>query len=490
MNKLQILKVMSEIRTNAENEEIGLEDFLPLSSYANLGEPSKFLILGGRGSGKTKVFRTLLEKDGFRQMIGDRRILFKPNADNSEFIPGFMEGAGFPAQTVISKSVNEDDASAFWAGSVVILLIDLFRDDSLVQDLAKNYFAEKIYQMFLDKKSLKNPSYWLAYIQDEPESWEGFLDDLNEYIEQKDRWVFLAYDSLDRICEKYVDLFCYIRPLLQFWYGHSKRWSRIKCKIFLRNDLYDSEMLAFPDSSKLGSNVLKLEWSTISLYRLLVKKMANAKDQSVVDYLHRIEGLIGQTPEGNLGYIPTEHETIMKKFVSGMIGEYMGSNSKKGVSYSWAPNHLQDTYGVLSPRSFLKCYSVAAAKMCERPDDVEKLAGDRLISPSMIQGAVQDVSEDRVKELQEEYQWLGKLKKAFSGLTLLMDKDEFVRKIRMDLWDESEHKKLPATSAIGIFETLQKLGIVYVAKDGRVNVPEIYLHGFGMRRKGGIRRPV
>lgn len=33
------------------------------------------------------------------------------------------------------------------------------------------------------------------------------------------------------------------------------------------------------------------------------------------------------------------------------------------------------------------------------------------------------------------------------------------------------------------------LGIVMETPDNRVNVPEIYLHGFGLKRKGGIRRP-
>ena len=57
------------------------------------------------------------------------------------------------------------------------------------------------------------------------------------------------------------------------------------------------------------------------------------------------------------------------------------------------------------------------------------------------------------------------------------------------IWNEEEQQTLPATTSAGIFDALQKMGIVFVAKDGRVNVPEIYLHGFGMKRKGGLRRP-
>ena len=50
-----------------------------------------------------------------------------------------------------------------------------------------------------------------------------------------------------------------------------------------------------------------------------------------------------------------------------LIGRYIGASPKKGDSYSWVPNHLQDANGDLAPRSFLKCYACAAkVKMCIR----------------------------------------------------------------------------------------------------------------------------
>lgn len=73
--------------------------------------------------------------------------------------------------------------------------------------------------------------------------------------------------------------------------------------------------------------------------------------------------------------------------------------------------------------------------------------------------------------------------------TMLMDKTEFIDRIHMDIWDENTREKLPASTPEGIFEMLERLGIILIARDGRVNVPEIYLHGFGMKRKGGLRRP-
>lgn len=217
--------------------------------------------------------------------------------------------------------------------------------------------------------------------------------------------------------------------------------------------------------------------------------MANSGSKETVDYLKQIPGLITSDQDPDLGYKPNEQNEILGKFMSMMVGEYMGKDPKKGKSYSWPPNHLQDANGDLAPRSFLKCFSSAAKDMCNHPEEVENLPDAKLILPARIQGALLDVSNECVQELQEEYPWLEELKNAFSGLTMLMNQEEFIEHIDMDLWSEEQKKTLPASSPHEIFTVLQKLGIVMVASDGRVNVPEIYLHGFKMKRKGGLRRP-
>ena len=490
MNKIEVLQGMAEIKTIAENEENDSKDFLPLKSYEMLGDPNRFVIIGGRGTGKTRLFCTLQKENGFRQIIGVQKNMFYPDPDQSIFLAGYYHvGTNFPQGKVMEKLVRDQETDLFWQGSLIFLLLDYFKENQDVIDIAKEYFTNENYDILSQLGNQRKISKWISIIRDQQEDIECFLDDIDGYLQETKAWIFLLYDSLDRICPKYMDWFPFIRSLLSFWFTHLHRWRRLKCKIFLRSDLYKSDKLAFPDSSKLKANILVLEWDTVSLYRLLLKKMANAGNAEMLKYLKKTENLISEAPDHALGYIPAEKEIIIKRFVNRMIGEYMGKDAKKGVSYSWVPNHLQDTHGVLSPRSFLKCFSVAAARMCEKPSDVAALEGDRILSPSMIQGAVQDVSEDRVAELEEEYPWLSRLKKALRDTTMLMDKGEFISRIHMDLWEDSMQEQLPASTPEGIFEMLERLGIVFIARDGRVNVPEIYLHGFKMKRKGGLRRP-
>lgn len=491
-DRLAILETISSIKAIAENEQAGdarLEDFLVMPEYSRLRDPNRFLILGGRGAGKTRVFQTLTVPEGFSMLIGEQQQLIGPNADNTEVITGYKLGRLFPASDILDQFVDEKKARAFWAGSLIILLMNSTTSDLQLREIGLRCLGQEGTEKFASIECLKTPGQWLPYVQQNPEIWENALDKMDEQLENLNHWLFVAYDSLDRLTSQYSDLFPFLRSLLSFWHTHSKRWRRLRCKIFLRNDLYQSQLLSFPDASKLSSSTINLEWNSVALYRLLVKRMANAGSPETVSYLQQIPALISQDPYHALGYIPSEKKGKMEEFVEMLIGTYMGSSPKKGKSYDWPPNHLQDANGVLAPRPFLKCFSAAAQDMRKHPDEVEKLQGTQLLLPARIQGALLDVSAERVQELQEEYPWLEELKSAFSGLTMLMDQQEFIEHIDMDLWSNEKKKALPASSPLGIFHLLQELGIILIANDGRINVPEIYLHGFRMKRKGGLRRP-
>lgn len=85
----------------------------------------------------------------------------------------------------------------------------------------------------------------------------------------------------------------------------------------------------------------------------------------MIEYMSAVPGLVQEN--ALVGYLPTEREDILKRFIVYLIGRYMGASLKKGDSYSWVPNHLQDANGDLAPRSFLKCYACAAKVMLQNP---------------------------------------------------------------------------------------------------------------------------
>lgn len=489
LNKSTILSTISKIEATAEYEQDRLEDFLMMKEYSLMQDPKRFLILGGRGSGKTRLFKTFNQEAGLREILG-RNPLSGLNASNAYSVAGHDDVSGFPTPDVLEKYANDKNARAYWAGNLLFVLLDTLKAEPEIQNIVQTMGKDDEARQFTQRDLLTAPDIWIHYIRSNPEIWENIFQKINAYLRQKDKWIFVSYDFLDRLTIDYNSLFPFIRMLLSFWFAHDRRWDRIRCKIFLRNDLYESELLDFMDASKLNNHIIRLEWDTLSLYRLLIKRMANADDLDTLEYLRMIPGLISAEGVSALGYIPTMHKVLVEQLIDEMIGHYMGRSPKQGVSYQWMPNHLQDAKGALAPRSFLKCFSIAAQGMLAHPDEIDRLAEHRLIQPSMIQNALVRVSEDRVNELKEEYPWLEKLKTMLSGLTMLVSRDDFLERIDISQWTDDQRKKLPSQNPQGIFLVLQKLGIILVASDGRINMPEIYLHGFGVKRKGGLRRKV
>lgn len=498
--KYEILKGISEcVPENGAGEdeprETILQNFLPLRSYNKLADPKVFLITGGRGSGKTELFRILTSCNGLDYVISEKDRARYTGLKKGEFLIGYIatgaEAKAFPTPGVCDgflKHENPQNLGSFWGGLACAAILRRFALDEEIRHLADRYFGGQLGEDLLNSSS--EVSKWWKILDVQREQWESFLDKADDYLRKKDIQIFLVYDELDRICSNYADLFLYIRGLLDFWYQHNSRLTNIKAKIFLRSDLYNSKALQFVDASKMRAYQLTLSWDTVSLYRLLVKRMANAGVSELTAYLLDVSGLLIQAKDSELGYMPSALEEAYQGLIDKMIGKYMGKTPKRGISYVWVPNHIQDANGQMAPRAFLKCFSFAAQEMLEHREDVAALEGDRILAPTRLQGALAEVSADRVRELvNEEYQWLQGLINRLKGNTMLMEQEEFLGYLSPELWQKEEQDRLPGRTGEEILTVLLDLGIVMQAADGRINVPELYLYGFGLKRKGGIKRP-
>jgi hypothetical protein len=66
-----------------------------------------------------------------------------------------------------------------------------------------------------------------------------------------------------------------------------------------------------------------------------------------------------------------------------------------------------------------------------------------------------------------------------------MHERDFLRILDRVVWKGAG----PAVTTPGLVDKLVELGIVRHTRDGRIHVPDIYLFGFGLKRRGGVRRP-
>lgn len=495
----EILEVISTCvppNASGEDEENLVQNFLPLRNYSRLADDKVFLITGGRGAGKTELFRILTSQNGLDHATGEADRKRYTNSREPKFIVGYIATGeeakeAFPTPNVCSKWVKgktTEEIISFWGGMLFVALLKKWGEQTEISHIISKFLGEECCRILKDNS--REISQWWEMIYSLEEKWESCLVELDNYFSERKMQIFFTYDELDRISTNYAELFPFIRGLLSFWFSHNNRFASLKAKIFLRSDLYNAKALQFVDSSKMRAYRLELKWDSLSLYRMLVKRMANAGNARTVEYLRTIPGLLLPDRREELGYLPGDSEESLKMFVEKVIGKYMGKTPKRGLSYSWVPNHIQDANGDLAPRPFLKCFSFAAEELINHREEIEKLEEGRLLSPTRLQGALSEVSRDRVEELtKEEYQWLQNLIVRLRDKTMLMEKEEFMSLLNPDFWDDEQRSELPGKTGEEILEALLVLGIVMETSDGRINVPEIYLYGFGLKRKGGIKRP-
>jgi hypothetical protein len=69
-----------------------------------------------------------------------------------------------------------------------------------------------------------------------------------------------------------------------------------------------------------------------------------------------------------------------------------------------------------------------------------------------------------------------------------MPRETLVELLGQVNWSETERPPLHQNPEL-LVEDLLKVGILRPTADHRIHVPDIYLYGFGLKRKGGIRRP-
>ncbi len=468
----------------SQEEDNFFRNFLPLPDHRRSLEPDILLVVGGRGTGKTELFRALAYPRGLEALCVDQRQNLRLDPANSSWVNGYgrthIDPSAFPPPEPLAHHLRKADSltlRAFWLGLIVGRMLnrpELYGGwaDALPADLRGR----------LQHTSLI--SQWLPASRARLEEVNHALDKLDRALVNADRWLFLTYDELDRLVPDYKQLGAPIRELLALWLDRWRRWERIRPKIFLRKDLFREEFLAFPDASKLRGHKVEITWSTTSLYRLLVKRMANASEKAR-DYLQCVKGIVLREMKV-IGLLPESDEGAFKALMDNLVGEYMGANPQKGITYRWIPNHLQDSAGQIAPRAFLKLFALAAES---RRGKVDQLAGSALLRPPDLQGALMETSADRIRELQEEYPWIENLKGSLRNLEVPIPRSKFLSALKSINWGTSAQRMLPDTAPATVLDYLREIGVVELRTDGRINVPEIYLYGFQLKRRGGITRP-
>lgn len=448
------------------------------------------LVRGGRGSGKS-FWWAALQREGHRRWIAESLGAKMAAVDNLEVIPGFgvASSDSYPSSRVLVAlaAENAEHMEDIWLTVVLFQLLP--EGDSPFGGLAT--WKERV-----------------AWTSGHVEAAARMMRQVAGEFDRKNGHLLVVFDGLDRLASTWDK----VRPLAQSilrFVLQLHAYPRLRGKIFLRPDMFDDPGIsAFPDASKLKDNHARLDWNPVELFALFFQRLANANEEEVAGAFR--DGVVQILTDFGLRRIAWEKKTgvwslpaplrsdpsAQREVFHMIAGRAMSHNQnsvKRGFPYTWLPNHLADSHGEISPRSFL-------AALRESAQFNPPLDSPLALYFTGIQKGVSAASSTRVEEISEDFPWVRELMLPLNGainvpcdeqdLFRIWRDDNVVEKLQNMPSDEASPKvgptSLGARPLEGLLENLIRLGIFSKQKESRIQMPDVYRVAFGIGRKGGI----
>ncbi|MFA7241273.1 MAG: hypothetical protein WC091_14270 [Sulfuricellaceae bacterium] len=458
------------------------EIYIPLMHPKAL-PPDVSIVEGMRGAGKS-FWTAILADDKTRKLVSGVANIHWPNLIVKVGFGLDQDNERFPDAKrivlLINRGCNPDD---IWRS---VLLRHLFK--ALIKPLP---FGDDV-----DTAAL-----WVAANRDQA---NRYLAECDRELAQQKKVLLLLFDSLDRLADNWGLIREILSAALQLGLECRSRRA-IRCKFFLRPDMVeeDDEIWRFSDSSKLLHSMNGLTWRPNDLFGLILLHLANSQTagsafRDAIEHQVHIEW----RKVDDVYPLPREltaGEQPLRRIVEALAGTWMGTTAKRGFTFTWIPTHLSDAKGRLSPRSILLAVQRAAECTSEQyPNHRTALHYEG------IQQGVVKASKIRIGEIKEDYPWVGPLLEALEGATVPLTVDELTLRwtdvcILSSLEAAQQNKRLPPRryssdpnrkgDMQALIDDLVELAILYRTEDKRINMPDIFRVGFGIKRKGGVKPP-
>ncbi len=224
---INILQGLAAIgRLGAKAEAVSPDDLLratlPIKAHLHALDPDILLILGGRGAGKSHLFRVI------NLPRGPEALGYEGKGSDAIWLRGFAadsSGAHFPGETVLGRFAehkNRTDLVDFWRGllaGVILALPD--QAGRLLRDALPSTVTSAL-------ADLERVSAWHRRVVESVEQVDAALRRLDDELERQKRYLFATYDDLDVMAVDWNEKRALIQALLQFWLGQWRRWRRIR----------------------------------------------------------------------------------------------------------------------------------------------------------------------------------------------------------------------------------------------------------------------
>lgn len=430
------------------------------------------LVQGIRGAGKS-LWSAALQSPAHRAQIAN---VLGPRVldEQTEVVSGFgaaKDPDSYPGSAALEKLLGAHRPACIWRAVMLHHALTPPARAALGAPWLKGGFWE-------DR---------VPWVTAHPEHVDQAMYQRDRALEQEGRRKLVVFDALEHTSSDWRDRRILLRGLLMVLL-EMRSFRHLRAKAFVRPDMLDSpEVAAFPDASKIITNDVRLTWPRTDLFGLFWQRLANADDGEVFRDACRQRFGVRFEREDDTFCVPEPvrgDEHLQRLIFHAITGPYMGSDRRRGLPYTWLPGHLADTLNQVSPRSFLAALRRAASEVrAEHP---------YALSYESIKTGVQAASKIRVEEVAEDSPWVRIAVEALEDLVLPCTFIEIERRwesvgVLSALAREKHRPQRLEEGPEGVRRDLEELGFFERMSDGRVNMPDVYRVGFGLRRKGGVR---
>ncbi|HUW40190.1 MAG TPA: hypothetical protein VMV90_04220 [Rectinemataceae bacterium] len=451
--------------------------FYPVAEHLRMLDPDVVLIVGPRGSGKTQIARVLTESKLYESVSKYAPAVRLPTG-KAEWIKAFpMEREGFDLigfRSFVNSTKGDPKAlQEFWFAYLVRIL------SSLLDAKDRKSIAPLLSAASSDPVSIHKAFIALGTVP------VAVLDRLDEQLEQKNTFFFVTYDELDTLGGAGADwalVDAGVGGLMSLWANYTRRWRHIRAKLFVRTDLYERNLHSGEaDLAKLAAGRIELAWSDRDLYGLLLKRLSNG-DTKLGEYIRGIRKTTWNE-DPVLGFVPQLYTSQdARPIVERLIGVYMGANAKKGLVFRWLLDHVRDGRGRAYPRPFVRLIEEAARLELK---DISAGTKQKLLEPSSIRQSLDSVSIEHVAQSYSEWPWLNNVVDLLKQNPLVPYGEKDIVKLLKGLAVGTSAMS-PPFAGQELIDYLLELGIFRRRPDNRMDVPDLFLAGLGLKRKGGV----
>jgi hypothetical protein len=310
--------------------------YVPGSHWKAL-DPDRPLVTGDRGTGKTFWWEVLASDIGGSVLP----VLF-PQRSGVEL--GYKVGVGYGAKRLGKTDQPDQDTLA-----------------SLFDNIPERVVWKSIALARLEPRWAEGLPSWgerSRWVKDNPEDVSRLLAQVDDRLFETNQRHLIVFDAIDRAGVSWPDVVRAHRGLFRLLLD-LQGMRAIRAKAFVRRDiLEDPDVLSFPDASKLKTSAAELLWAPDDLYGLLWQYLGNA-----TRFGGQFRSLSGGWRRQNEAWVVPKvlrDAETSRPLWHRLAGRWMGSNERKGDTFTWLTNHLSDAFGRVSPRSFLTAVREAA----------------------------------------------------------------------------------------------------------------------------------